>query len=90
MPGIVGFVTAADQPVVGAMVQPAPGPGNPAPEREVFAQSAADGSYALGLLPGEWEITISADGYHPQVRRVVIPPKGTVELDISLAPAARP
>jgi len=86
-PGIEGRVTADGSPVPGAMIQPAPGPGNPAPEREVFALSAADGTFALGLTPGLWEITISADAYQPQVLEVTVPDGETVHADVALEPA---
>lgn len=86
--GVVGTITSADgQPVSGAMVQPAPGPGNDAPEREVFARSAADGTYGIDLSPGDWELTISADGYQPAVVHVTVPETGTVQANVELAPA---
>lgn len=85
--GVFGRITAAGMPVAGAMVQPAPGPGNPAPDREVFAVSAADGSYGIGLAPGVWDITIAADGYQPVVLQVSVPDAGAIEADAVLDPA---
>jgi hypothetical protein len=82
--GVFGRITAAGRPVVRAMVQPAPGPGNAAPEREVFALSTADGSYGIGLSPGAWDITISADGYQPVVLHVTVPSHGTVQANVRL------
>lgn len=84
--GVFGRITDAGNPVPGAMVQPAPGPGNPAPEREVFGVSAADGTYGLGLTPGAWDITIYADGYDPVVRTVNVPPQGVIQADATLRP----
>lgn len=83
--GVFGSINGADgQPVQGAMVQPSPGPGNSAAEREVFATSAADGSYGIGLTPGVWDLTISADGYQPVVLQVTVPEGGTAEADVRL------
>lgn len=82
--GVFGHITDADGPVAGAMLQPAPGPGNAAPEREVFAVSAGDGSYAIGLSPGPWDITVLAAGHEPVVLQVTIPSTGVVEVDTTL------
>lgn len=85
--GVFGHVTDGRRPVIGAMIQPAPGPGNDAPERESFATSAEDGAYGLGLTPGVWEITISADGYQPATQQVTVPDSGVVRVDVRLEPA---
>lgn len=84
--GVYGRITATGAPVAGAMLQPAPGAGNPAPEREVFAVSAVDGSYGLGLSPGRWDITVYADGYAAALLHVTVPERGQVRADVVLRP----
>jgi hypothetical protein len=87
--GVFGLITVAGgkRGISGAMIQPVPGPGNQAPEREVFATTAADGSYGVALSPGNWTLTISADGYQPGYVRLVVPSHGTTQVDLTLAPA---
>lgn len=85
--GVYGWITDGGRSVPGAMVQPAPGPGHTAPEREVFATSAPDGSYAVGLTPGAWVITISADGYRPVELDVTVPAQAAVQADATLIPS---
>jgi len=84
--GVYGRVAdASGRPIASAMVQPAPGPGNPAPEREVFATTAADGSYGIALLPGAWDLAISANGHASTTLHVTVPEKGAVSGDVTLA-----
>jgi hypothetical protein len=67
------------------MVQPTPGPGSPAPEREVFATTAADGSYGIALVPGAWDLTISANGHASAILHVIVPRNGAVSGDATLS-----
>jgi hypothetical protein len=83
--GVYGVVTYDGRPVGGAMIQPDPGPENTAPERDSFATSAANGSYGLGLTPGAWDITISADGFDPVTLHVTVEPDSAVEADAALS-----
>ena len=83
---IVGVVRdTAGKPIVRASIGLVKGPG---PMIEMAALSDDRGEYAWpGLLPGEWTLSVHADGFKPQEGRVTVTASGTATLDFTLTPA---
>lgn len=87
--GVAGTINAAGDggPVPGATIVPRSldNPSQPVPERLVL--SGSEGQYFWPLKPGTYELGVSADGYHPQVRKVDIEAESLVTLDFVLEKA---
>ena len=48
------------------------------------ATVAADGSFAIDVKPGSYDVSITAKGYAPQKRKVVVEPQGVTLLNVDL------
>ncbi|MCC7541700.1 MAG: carboxypeptidase regulatory-like domain-containing protein [Deltaproteobacteria bacterium] len=48
-----------------------------------------DGNFEVNVEPGEYEVTVSADGYTPQRRRVRVEERGVVLLNLDMRPGRR-
>jgi hypothetical protein len=84
--GLAGRVLSPDRsPVAGALVQPRSldTPGTRIPELAVVTDR--EGHYEWRLDPGEYEITVSADGYRRSVVKATVRRGRTTTLDITLA-----
>ncbi|MBT3223515.1 MAG: carboxypeptidase regulatory-like domain-containing protein, partial [Proteobacteria bacterium] len=46
------------------------------------AMAQEDGTLRGALLPGEWTLLISADGYGEQIRHINVPPRGTADVEV--------
>jgi Carboxypeptidase regulatory-like domain len=54
-------------------------------------ETDASGNYgAANLMPGEYEVTVSADGLETKVSKVTVAAGAPQKLDVALAPAANP
>jgi hypothetical protein len=85
--GVVGRVVAADgHPIANAWIRPASleRPGPPIPEIAIVSE--ADGRYRWPLPPGQYQVSVSADGYREATRPVTVSPGTTVTLDFVLDP----
>lgn len=83
--GVVGWVTTLDgYPVEGAFIQArslgASGP--PVPDIAILSDS--QGRYAWQLLPGTYELSVTAEGYRPATGRVTVKPGQVITLNFSL------
>jgi hypothetical protein len=79
---VVGRHTA---PVANAGISRTPLDGQ-GPLTQQAAVSGPDGRYFWGLSAGHWEITVTAAGYRPQTRRVLVVEGKTATLDFDLKP----
>lgn len=83
--GAVGRITTLDgQPVEGAFVQARSLGKSGAPVPDIAILSDSRGRYAWPLLPGSFELSVSADGHQPAKGRVTVKPGAVVTLDFSL------
>ncbi len=53
-------------------------------DRQHIITTAADGDYWRLLLPGEYEVSVCAEGYLPAKKRAVVPPNGVATLNFTL------
>ncbi|KAI4454464.1 protease m14 carboxypeptidase [Holotrichia oblita] len=51
-----------------------------------IVKSAKDGDYWRILLPGKYNLTVSARGYESYTKEIVIPENGTLKYDVTLMP----
>jgi hypothetical protein len=85
--GVRGRVTAPDgHPVVNVLVQPKSldEPRNRIPEMAVMTDQS--GGYLWPLLPGAYELTVSAEGYRAASKQVTVRPETLATLDFVLEP----
>jgi hypothetical protein len=83
--GVKGRVTAPDgSPIVNALVQPKSldDPSTPIPEIAILTDE--DGRYKWRLFPGEYEISVSAEGYQPAIKRATVKAGQAAMLDFKL------
>lgn len=75
---IQGTVTGQGEPVAGAEVA--------VEGTALSTTTGADGSYALGVGPGEHTVQVTAAGYLPSTHQVSVGEEETVQLDVELVP----
>lgn len=83
--GVKGRVTAADgRPIADALVVPKSldEPTKAIPEMAVITNE--DGRYQWRLFPGDYMISVSAEGYQAASKKVTVEPKKAVILDFDL------
>jgi uncharacterized membrane protein len=84
--GVQGRVVSADgKPIVGAVVDAKSLDGAAVPEMLVVTDD--DGRYLWALRPGEYEISVSAQGYETAAQRVTVRERTTTTLDFTLTRA---
>ncbi|NOT53034.1 MAG: carboxypeptidase regulatory-like domain-containing protein [Deltaproteobacteria bacterium] len=86
--GVQGRVTdTKERPVVGALITPTshdvPSPAIP----EIAILTDDEGHYVWHLSPGQYTLTVSADGYAPAAQRVTVTSRQTTTLNFQLEPA---
>jgi hypothetical protein len=82
--GVAGRITTVESyPVAGAFVQVSSS-GGPGPVPDIAILSDKDGYYNWALMPGTYELSVSADGYKPVTRRVAVEAGNVATLDFIL------
>ena len=83
--GVKGRVTTArGRPIKDAFIQPASldEPGKPIPELAIVTDE--DGRYEWRLFPGDYMISVSADGYKTASKKVTVEADQAATLDFTL------
>lgn len=83
--GVTGRITAADgRPVVGAMIVPKSLEEDPPAIPEIAITSNADGVYEWALPPGRYEMSVIADGFESETKRVTLGAEEVETVDFHL------
>jgi len=83
--GVVGrIVTVAGKGVAGAMIMARPLDSSAPPVPDMAAVSGAEGNYEWPLLPGIYELTVVADKYTSQTKRVTVRSRSVSTADFTL------
>jgi Carboxypeptidase regulatory-like domain len=83
--GVVGRVTSLDgSPVEGAFIQARSLDVFAPPIPEIAILSDPDGRYTWPLLPGTYELSVTAEGYKPATGRVTVEAAKVATLDVTL------
>ena len=83
--GVVGRITASNgHPISGAFIQPMSlnNDGPPIPEIAILTDD--DGWYQWPLLPGTYEISVSAEGYQSATKQVTIRTERVANVNLTL------
>jgi len=86
--GVEGHVTApGPKPLENVAVRPRSLDEPAAAIPEMAVVSEPDGHYRWTLSPGQYEISFTAEGYKPAIRRTTVSPGQVTRLDVTLEPA---
>lgn len=86
--GATGTVTSSSGgPIVGALVVPRGLDANSPAVPEIALYTDAEGRYVWSLPPGQWELTVTADGFRSETKTVAVAQGALAVLDFTLSPA---
>ena len=83
--GLGGRITApSGRPISGALIQPRSLDNHGPPIPEIAILTDDDGWYMWPLLPGMYEISVSAEGYQPVTQQVTVKAGRVVNVNLTL------